>query len=56
MGLAESLEGLERSNRRFLKRGMKYDVIKEYTLDIDATVIESHKELAFYTYKGFPVL
>jgi hypothetical protein len=46
--------GLEQSNRRFLKRGMKYDGIKQYTLDIDATGIESHKESALFTYKGYP--
>ncbi|MFC1856820.1 IS1380 family transposase [Thermodesulfobacteriota bacterium] len=54
MGEAGGLLGLERSNRGFLKRGMKYDGIKGYTLDIDATAIESHKESAFYTYKGYP--
>ena len=54
MGESEGLGGLERSNRRFLKRGLKYDGLKEYTLDIDATGIESHKESAFFTYKGYP--
>jgi hypothetical protein len=54
MGETGGLLGLERSNRRFLKRGMKYDGIKEYTLDIDATGIESHKESALFTYKGYP--
>ena len=54
MGETGGLLGLERSNRRFLKRGLKYDGIKEYTLDIDATGIESHKESALFTYKGYP--
>ena len=54
MGETEGLLGLERLNRRFLKRGLKHDGIKEYTLDIDATGIESHKESALFTYKGYP--
>jgi len=47
MGETGGLKGLERTNRRFLKRGMKYDGLKDYTLDIDATGIESHKESAW---------
>ena len=35
-----ALEGLEKVNRRFLKRGLKHDGVKSYTLDIDATGIE----------------
>jgi hypothetical protein len=54
MGETGGLLGLERSNRRLLNRGMKYDGIKGYTLDIDATGIESHKESALFTYKGYP--
>ncbi len=54
MGESAGLLGLERSNRRFLKRGLKYDGLKDYTLDIDATGIESHKESALFTYKGYP--
>lgn len=54
MGESEGLLGLERSNRRFLKRGLKYDGLKDYTLDMDATGIESHKESALFTYKGYP--
>lgn len=54
MGESKGLSGLKGSNRRFLKRGMKYDGLKAYTLDIDATGIESHKESAFFTYKGYP--
>ena len=47
------LAGLRKVNRKILKRGMKYDVIKEYTLDIDATGIMAEKESAKMTYKGF---
>lgn len=47
------LSGLEKVNRRLLKRAMKYDGIKGYTLDIDATGIEAEKQSAKMTYKGF---
>ncbi len=47
------LEGLGRSNRQVLKRGLKYDGIKGYTLDIDATAIEAEKQSAHWTYKKF---
>jgi hypothetical protein len=53
MGTGGGLEGLEKVNKRSLKRGMKYDGIKGYTLDIDATGILAEKELAKMTYKGF---
>ena len=53
MGASGGLEGLEKVNKRSLKRGMKYDGIKDYTLDIDATGILAEKELAKMTYKGF---
>jgi hypothetical protein len=53
-GEAGGLAGLAHSNFRLLKRGMKYDGLKAYTLDIDATGIESHKQSAYYTYKGYP--
>lgn len=53
MGDAGGLAGLERVQRRVLKRALKYDGIKGYTLDIDATGIEAHKESALMTYKGF---
>jgi hypothetical protein len=53
MGNSGGLEGLEKVNRRSVKRGMKYDGIKGYTLDIDATGIMAEKELAKMTYKGF---
>ena len=47
------LEGLGKVNRRVLKRGLKADGVKGYTLDIDATGIEAHKQSAKMTYKGF---
>ena len=47
------LVGLEKVNRRMLKRGLKGDGIKGYTLDIDATGIEAQKQSAKMTYKGF---
>lgn len=47
------LAGLGKVNRRLLKRGMKKDGIKGYTLDIDATGIMAEKESAKMTYKGF---
>jgi len=47
------LEGLAKVNRWVLKRALKKEGKKEYTLDIDATGIESEKESAKMTYKGF---
>jgi hypothetical protein len=47
------LEGLAKVNRRVLKRTLKKEAEKEYTLDIDATGIESEKESAKMTYKGY---
>ncbi len=47
------LEGLARVNRRVLKRAVKKERVKGYTLDIDATGIESEKESAKMTYKGY---
>jgi len=52
-GMDSGLEGLGQVNQRMLKRGMKYDGIKHYTLDIDATGILAEKESAKMTYKGF---
>jgi len=54
MGANGGLPGLEQLNRRLLKRAMKHDGIKGYTLDIDATGIEAEKKTAKITYKGFP--
>jgi hypothetical protein len=51
-GVTRGLSGLERVNRKLLKRGMKYDGITGYTLDIDATGIEAEKHSAKMTYKG----
>jgi len=47
------LEGLEKVNRQVLKRALKRERGKGYTLDIDATGIEAEKESAKMTYKGF---
>jgi hypothetical protein len=52
-GVNAGLEGLGKVNRKALKRGLKYDGIKGYTLDIDATGIEAEKKAAKMTYKGF---
>ena len=52
-GVNGGLEGLGKVNRKALKRGLKYDGIKGYTLDIDATGIEAEKQSAKMTYKGF---
>jgi hypothetical protein len=52
-GLNGGLSGLERVNRRLLKRAMRYDGLTGYTLDIDATGIEAEKQTAKMTYKGF---
>ncbi len=53
MGDKGGLYGLLRVNRRILKKSMKRDGIKNYTLDIDATGIEAEKFEAKRTYKGF---
>lgn len=45
--------GVEEINRKILKRYLKR-IDKDIVLDIDASVIESHKENAAYTYKMFP--
>jgi hypothetical protein len=47
------LEGLGAVNCRMLKHGLKKEKEKWYTLDIDATGIESEKETAKMTYKGY---
>lgn len=47
------LEGLAKVNRRVLKYAVKKEKVKGYTLDIDATGIESEKETAKMTYKGY---
>ena len=45
--------GIESVNKKLLKRYLKR-VKEPLVLDIDASVIESHKESAVYTYKMFP--
>jgi hypothetical protein len=52
-GTNGGLEGLGAVNCRALKRALKKEKEKEYTLDIDATGIESEKETARMTYKGY---
>jgi len=52
-GTNGGLEGLGAVNRRVLKRALKNEKVTEYTLDIDATGIESEKELARMTYKRY---
>ena len=53
MGDKGGLYGLLRLNRRILKKAMKKDGIKGYTLNIDATGIKAEKFYANMTYKGF---
>ena len=52
-GVKGGLSGLEKVTKKLLKQGMKYDGIKDYTLDIDATGIVAEKHSAKMTYKGF---
>jgi hypothetical protein len=47
------LEGLDKVKRRVMKRMLKHEKRKGYTLDIDATGIEAEKESAKMTYKGY---
>ena len=53
MGKDGGLEGLLEVNRKILKRCMRNDGKRDYTLDIDATGIEAEKYEAKMTYKGF---
>ncbi len=53
MGQRDGLLGLAKVNGEVIKRGMKSDGIKGYTLDIDATGIEAEKQAAKWTYKNF---
>jgi hypothetical protein len=50
MGTNGGLYGLEKVNRRLLKQGMKYDGVKCYILDIDATGSVAEKESAKMTW------
>lgn len=52
-GANGGLEGLGKVNQAVIKRGLKHDKIKGYTLDIDATGIEAEKRSAKMTYKGY---
>jgi len=52
-GTNGGLEGLGVVNRRMLKRALKNGKEKEFTLDMDATGIDSEKEAAKMTYKGY---
>jgi hypothetical protein len=45
------LPGLSKVNRHVVKITLKKDLRTEYTLDIDATIIEAEKDAAQYTYK-----
>jgi hypothetical protein len=47
------LKALAAVNRKALKRGLKYDGLDGYTLDIDATGIQAEKKSAKMTYKGY---
>jgi hypothetical protein len=53
MGSNGGLSGLEKVNKKLLKRAMKYEGVTGYTLDIDATGIEAEKQTAKMTYQGF---
>lgn len=53
MGDRNGLDGLSKTNRKLLELGMRDDGIDGYTLDIDATGIESEKYYAKKTYKGY---
>ncbi len=45
----KGLDGLETVTSRIVKRGLKYDGIRGYTLDVDVTGIWSEKELTRMT-------
>lgn len=45
------LAGLDKVNGHVVKKVLKKDTRTEYTLDSDATIIESEKDAARYTYK-----
>lgn len=47
-------ESLNAINRHVIFQILKDDLTEVYTLDADATAIESHKQEAKMTYKGFP--
>ena len=49
---SESMDGLQRVNRTVLRRLLRREECKDYTLDIDATEIVAEKYAAQFTYKG----
>ncbi len=52
-GGGSGLAGLGAVNRKVLKRSLKFEKSKKFTLDIDATGIEADKKSARKTYKGY---
>jgi len=53
MGGGVGLKGLARMNRSVVFRALSREAQTDYTLDMDATVIEAEKRSAQMTYKGF---
>jgi len=53
MGSGIGLQGLARMDRSFVYRALKSEETQDYTLDMDATLIEAEKRSAQMTYKGF---
>lgn len=51
-GGGRGLKGLEQVNRAVVQRQLRAEARREYTLDMDATVIEAEKESAKWSYKG----
>jgi len=51
MGERGGIEAMEEINKEVLRRTLLRDKNEEYTLDVDSTVIESHKQEAKWTYK-----
>jgi hypothetical protein len=52
MGAGAGLQGLGSVHRRLVRKLLKKDKQKAYTLDIDATQIVAEKRAAYWTYKG----
>ena len=52
-GSGTGLNGLARMNRSVVFRALSSEERTDYTLDMDATVIEAEKRSAAMTYKGF---
>ena len=52
MGGGRGLKGAEQVNRALVHRQLRSEARTEYTLDVDATVIEAEKEAAQWSYKG----